>query len=135
MDSGDYAEWFRHTVSSIDGFIDVRWPIFPSFTCGQLPKSRQSATEEIHDPETFPWRGVMSVATKNQRISKDAALLAVHWKSVFAEELQRLAQAAAGDSETVTADDYHCALPEAVQVLLDTVRIETTPSHAAKEAA
>ncbi|PHQ35108.1 hypothetical protein [Rhodopirellula bahusiensis] len=76
----------------------------------------------------------MSVATKNQRISRDAALLAVHWKSVFAEELQRLAQAAAGDSETVTAEDYHRALPEAVQVLLDNARIGTTPFHAAKEA-
>ncbi len=77
----------------------------------------------------------MPVATKDQRISKDAALLAVHWKSVFAEELQRLAQAVAGDSETVTVDDYHRALPEAVQALLYNVRIETTPSHATKEAA
>ncbi|WDQ17042.1 hypothetical protein [Rhodopirellula sp. P2] len=77
----------------------------------------------------------MSVATKKQQISLDVALLAVHWKSVLAEELQRLAQAAAGDSETVTVDAYRRALPEAVQVLLDNARIETTPFHAAKDPA
>jgi plasmid stabilization system protein ParE len=60
----------------------------------------------------------MAATTQKQRISLDAALLAVQWKSDFAEALHHLAQEFAGDSATINAVHYQQALPAAVETLL-----------------
>ena len=76
----------------------------------------------------------MAVALHKQRISQDAALLAVQWKSDFAEALHRLAQKTAGDSATITVDHYQQVLPEAVEALLANAGIEKTLLHAPRKA-
>lgn len=80
------------------------------------------------------WRDEMPATTQKQRISQDAALLAVQWKSDFAEVLHRLAQESAGDSGTITIDHYQQSLPKAVEALLANAGIEKTLSHAPRKA-
>jgi hypothetical protein len=77
----------------------------------------------------------MAAAPQKQRISQDAALLAVEWKSAFADELRRAAHRMAHDSDTVTVEHYQRALPEAVEALLRNAQIESTPSNASRKAA
>lgn len=74
----------------------------------------------------------MAAAPQKQRISQDAALLAVEWKLVFADKLRSAAREMAHDSDTVTVEHYQRALPEAVEALLSNAQIKSTPSNATK---
>ena len=79
--------------------------------------------------------GDMASQGRNQRVSRDAAVLAIKWKSAFASELQKVAHQVARDSETISVDHYQQALPQAVENLLRSVKKESAHSNVQENAA
>lgn len=77
----------------------------------------------------------MTANAQNQRISREAAMLAIEWKAKFASELQNFALRAGQDSDIVTAEHFREAIPEALQAMLHSVDIETAPTDAKRKAA
>ncbi len=77
----------------------------------------------------------MASGGRNHCVSRDAAVLAIKWKSAFASELQRLAHQVGRDSETITVDHYQQALPQAVENLLKSVERDSAQSNVQENAA
>lgn len=77
----------------------------------------------------------MTTKVSDQQISCDAAMLAIDWKTKFAQELRDAARQAARGADTVTVSHYHQALPGAIEALVQHIELETAPTNARKEAA
>jgi hypothetical protein len=72
---------------------------------------------------------------RNQQISREAAAIAIKWKSWFAIELQQSAERSAVDSDTVTVEHFRQAIPDALNAFTQRVKAETLPSHARRKTA
>jgi hypothetical protein len=74
----------------------------------------------------------MQEGQSSARIELKAARLAVEWKSLFATELELVAERLAENCDLVTADHYRQALPEAVSRLLHAVETQSVERHNAE---
>ena len=77
----------------------------------------------------------MTTKVSGQQISRDAAMLAIDWKTKFSEELRDAARRAARGADTVSVSHYRQALPGAIEALVQHIELETATTNAREEAA